>query len=481
MNYKIPATELSSELKEDLSRIEKVIDSLNTRRDEGLSKELLDNLKRQLLIKQVYHSNAIEGNKLSLRETELILNGMVVNERPLKDEVEAKSLANATEYLYSLIDGREPLTKRTLLELHSLILKDIPNGESGTFRSHDVQIKGSEHKPPSFLTVEEHVDELFQWMNRNSHRYPPMVMGSILHHWMTWIHPFSDGNGRVSRLFLNFFLLQKGYPEVIIKIVERDKYYNSLIAADKGNIAGLVELLAENILETISAYEELINEDQRQKEWLKKYKDLKNEEYSKVKSKHSYDYEVWKNQMAVFKTLFKKSLQEISTHLPDIEVEYKDYDVITLNQYLDLLEDRAVSNTGYMFVKLANRNNHESFTLVFYFQRLYISKLLKFAEEQRRNPKNFRTKKVIPPAIKLNISGRKNGIEINLNESIDLVNVGTFKDQLSFGIINRFEKRDPWQKPRIESRTDAPGDVIRKFIDQILQLSFEITPNKNAL
>lgn len=481
MNYKIPTIELSSELKEDLSRIERVIEKLNNRRDEGLSKELLTNLKRQLLIKQVYHSNAIEGNKLSLRETELILNGMVVNERPLKDEIEAKSLANATEYLYSLIDGREPLTKRTLLELHSLIMKDIPNGESGIFRTHEVKIKGSEHTPPSFLTVEEHVDELFQWMNRNLHKFPPMVMGSILHHWMTWIHPFSDGNGRVSRLFLNFFLLQKGYPEVIIKIVERDQYYNSLIAADKGSISNLVELLSENIKETISAYEELINEDQRQKEWLRKYKDIKAEEYTKVKSKHSYDYEVWKNQMAVFKTLFKKSLQEIAEHLPDIEVEYKDYEVITLNQYLDLLEDRAVSNTGYMFVKMANQNSHESITLVFYFQRLYISKLLKFTEEQKKNPRNFRTKKAIPPAIKLNISGRKNGIEIKLNDSVDLVNVGTFKDQLSFGLVNRSEKRDPWQKPRIDSKTDAPGEVIRKFIDQILHLYFEINPNKKAL
>ncbi|HTF21591.1 MAG TPA: Fic family protein [Chryseolinea sp.] len=480
MNYKIPSVELSSELKEDLSRIEKIIDDLNTKRDEGLSKELLDNLKRQLLIKQVYHSNAIEGNKLSLRETELILNGMVINERPLKDEIEAKSLANATEYLYSLIDGREPLTKRTLLELHSLILKNSPNGGSGVFRKHDVQIKGSEHKPPSHLSVEEHVDELFQWMNRNSHKFPPMIMGSILHHWMTWIHPFSDGNGRVSRLFLNFFLLQKGYPEVIVKLVQRDQYYNSLIAADKGSIAELIELLADNITETISAYEELINEDQRQKDWLKKYKDLRTEEYTKVKSKHSYDYEVWKNQMAVFKTLFKKSLQEISAHLSNIEVIYKDYDVISLNQYLDLLEDRSVSNSGYMYVSLYDRNKHESLTLVFYFERLYVSRRLKFEEEQKRHPRNFKTRKVIPPAIKLHISGRKNGVVIKLNESVDLVNIGTYKDQLSFGIVDRSIKREPWQKPRIESRTDAPGEVIRRFIDQILQLYFEIKPNKKA-
>ena len=99
---------------------------MNQRRDSGLSKDLLDKLKNQLLISQVYHSNAIEGNKLSLRETELILNGMVVNERPLKDELEAKSLANATEYLYKLIDGREPLTKsRTIAQRNKQLFKKL--------------------------------------------------------------------------------------------------------------------------------------------------------------------------------------------------------------------------------------------------------------------------------------------------------------------------------------------------------------------
>lgn len=476
MDYKIPTIQISDELREDLSRTETIIDKLNTKRDQGLSKELLDNLKKQLLIKQVYHSNAIEGNKLSLRETELILNGMVINERPLKDEIEAKSLATATDYLYSLIDGREPLTKRTLLELHSLILQNVPGIEAGVFRHNEVQIKNSEHVPPSFLEVEKHIDDLFQWMNRNSHKHPPLIMASILHHWLTWIHPFSDGNGRVSRLFLNFFLLQKGYPEVIIKISDRDNYYDSLILSDKGNISQLVELLSENIKDTISIYEELINEDQRQKEWLKKYTEIKEDNYVKEKAKHSFEYEVWKNQMAVFSTLLKKSLQDVSTHLLNIEITSKDYEIITFNQYLDILEDRPISNTGYLFVKIYDKQKHDGLTLVFYFQRLYRSKLLNISDTRNFRSKNDkkRFKRFIPPAIKLNVSARKNGIEIKLDERIDLVNIGTYKDQLSFGIINRNVKRDAWQKPKLDSNTDNPGTVIRRFIDQILSLYFEI-------
>ncbi|MEW8409838.1 MAG: hypothetical protein AB2696_13475 [Candidatus Thiodiazotropha sp.] len=162
MDYKVPEVEVSDDLDESLNNIEKVINDLNTRRDSGLDPDLQEKLKKQLLISQVYNSNAIEGNKLSLRETELILDGIVINDRPLKDEIEARSLANATEYLYSLIDGREPLTKRTLLELHGLILADIPNIEGGIFRGEEVQIKNSDHKPPSFLSVESHIDQMFQ-------------------------------------------------------------------------------------------------------------------------------------------------------------------------------------------------------------------------------------------------------------------------------------------------------------------------------
>ncbi|MEO8884431.1 MAG: Fic family protein [Mucilaginibacter sp.] len=474
MIYNTPTITLPFEAKENLDNIEKIIDDLNERRDKGLSKELLDNLKKQLLIKQVYHSNAIEGNKLSLRETELILNGMVINERPLKDEIEAKSLATATEYLYRLIDGREAITKRTLLELHSLIMKNIPGFSAGEFRTEEVHIKGSDHKPPYFHDVESHIDEMFQWMNRNSHKHPPLIMGAILHHWLTWIHPFSDGNGRVSRMFLNFFLLQKGYPEVIIKISDRDAYYKALIEGDKGNLNNLIELLSDNIRESISIYEELINEDQRQKAWLEQYKSISVEKYEAAKSKHSYDYEVWKNQLSVFKTLLKRNLKEINNYLGHLDINFKEYEIISFSQYLDLLEDRKVSNTWYLTIRIFDTNKKEGLTLIFYFERLYRSKILHLLGSEQKIERGMKFNKQIPPTIKLYISARKNGLTIDLDKRIDLVNIGTYKDQLSFGIINRKEIREPWQKPKLESRTDSPGIVLRHFIDQILELYFEI-------
>lgn len=474
MIYKVPEIELPIDLKENIKNIDKVIDDLNRRRDVGISKDLLDSLKKQLLIKQVFHSNAIEGNKLSLRETELILNGMVINERPLKDEIEARSLANATDYLYKLIDGREPISKRTLLELHSLIMKDIPGINAGQFRKEEVQIGGSEHKPPHFNDVDSHVDELFQWMNRYSHKYSPLIMGSILHHWMTWIHPFSDGNGRVSRLFLNFFLLQKGYPEIIIKISDRDNYYTSLIEGDAGSLNSLIELLSDNIRDTIAIYEELINEDQRQKAWFNQYKEISIDRYQEAKVKHSFQYEVWKNQLSVFKTLIKENLLGINKILPQLEIKIKEYEILSFSQYLDLLEDRPVSNTWYLVIRIHDLDKKENMTVVFYFERLYRSKILQFFKNDVKIPNEKVQRKILPPQIKLYVTGRKNGESVELDNKIDLVNVGTWKDQLSFGIIDRTTKREEGKKPKLDSRSDNPGIVIRHFIDQILQVYFNI-------
>ncbi|MEP1096901.1 MAG: Fic family protein [Cyclobacteriaceae bacterium] len=476
MKYIVPSPELDIDLTENLDNIGKVIDDLNHRRDQGLSAELEANLKKQLLISQVYHSNAIEGNTLTIRETELILDGMVINERPLKDEIEAKSLAKATDYLYKLIDGREALTKRTLLELHGLIMKDIPSIDHGCFRKQEVKIKESDHVPPHFNDVEPYVDEMFQWMNRNNHKYDPLLMGAILHHWLTWIHPFSDGNGRVSRLFLNFFLLQKGYPEVVIKISTRDGYYNALIEADKGNISPMVELLTDTIRDSISIYEELVNEDERQKSWKSKYKEISQSQYQKAKETHSFQYEVWKNQISVFKALLAENLREINDYLPNLTFNIKEYEPLNFSQYLDILEDRKVSNTWYINLGVYDKSRHEGMGFIFFFERFKYSKPLSIlgadgVDKRTGKRINWESK----PQIKLYVTARDKGISQKLKPQIDLMNIGTWDDQLSFGVKNRAWRRNQKnEKANVITVKENPGKVVRNFIDQILLHYFDI-------
>jgi Fic family protein len=489
MDYDIPNFELNVDLEESLQNIEKVIEDLNQRRDKGLDNDLDSKLKKQLLISQVYNSNAIEGNKLSLRETELILDKMVVNERPLKDEIEAQSLANATEYLYSLIDGSEPLTRRTLLELHGLIMENIPNIPAGAFRRDEVTIKNSEHNPPSFLTVDSHIEHLFKWMNRNAHKYSPLIMASILHHWLTWIHPFSDGNGRVSRLFLNFFLLQKGYPEVIIKITNRDNYYNSLIEADKGNIGRLIELIVDSIRETVSIYEEFINESERQIAWKNSYKkllktsedepkDISVDFYHKAKETYAFQYEVWKNQISVFRALLKENIRDIEGYIPNVKFSIKEYEMLSFSQYLDILEDRKVTNTWYLSLNLEDESTGNKVGFIFYFERFKFSKAMSILG-QSDDKKGRRLTRESKPQIKLYVSARVNQKSQQLDSKIELINIGTWGDQLSFGVHNKdWKPTKQYKKAKIITVKENPGKVVRRFIDQILECYFNLCKKK---
>jgi Fic family protein len=467
MRYKIPNISADLDLSENLKNIDKIIDNLNKRRDQGLDKDLEQRLKKHLLISSVYNSNAIEGNKLSLRETEIILDGMAINERPLKDEIEAKSLSNATDYLYRLIDGREQLSTRTLQELHALIMENIPNVEGGAYRREEVSIKNSEHKPIYWSDIPEEIDEMFKWMNRNMHKYNPIVMCAIIHHWLVWIHPFSDGNGRVTRLFTNFFLLQKGFPEIVVKIGDRDNYYNSLIEADNGNITCLVDLFSDKLRQTVNVYEEFLNEHDRQLAWKKRYKELGEEKYSEAKETFSYQYEVWKNQISTFKTILAKNAETVDNLLPNINFFIKEYEILSYSQYLDIIEDRKVSNTWYFILSVENKDNLKSMGFVFYFERFKPTGKADIIEGAAKKR----------PHIKLYVSARKNQESLRLTREIDLVNVGTHRDQLSFGVHNR-----NW-KPNLKGKNDRasiitvkdnPNKIARTFLDQVLFNYFDV-------
>lgn len=472
MDYVIPNVSASLDFNDNLKNIEKIVDSLNKRRDKGLDQEVLQNLKKHLLISSVYNSNAIEGNTLSLRETEIILDGMQVNERPLKDEIEARSLAHATEYLYMLINGSEQLSKRCLLELHTLLMEGIPNAKGGTYRTEDVSIKNSDHKPINWMYVPSEVDHMFKWMNRNMHKYNPIVMCAILHHWLVWIHPFSDGNGRVTRLFTNFFLLQKGYPEIVVRIGDRDKYYDALIDGDKCDITKLVDLFSDKIRQTVTVYEGFFNEYDRQLAWKQKYKDIGNGNYSKAKETFAYQYEVWKNQLGVFSTVFTKNVEALEKLLPHLLFEIKDYGIISYEQYLDMIEDRKISNTWYFKLTVSKKETNKNMSFVFYFGRLKTTgkaNVVKGTDTGER------------PHIKLFVTARKFQKSFRLNKSVDLVNVGTYKDELSFGVINRKWDRNLGsqnEKPFVITVKDNPNKIVRTFLDQILYNFFDVNRKK---
>lgn len=464
MNYQLRDYLVDDDLKTVIKHIQDVINHLNSRRDKGLSESLRKKLFNHLKVSQVYNSNAIEGNQLSLRETELILDNMELNDKPLKDQIEAKTLNNAIDFLYNLISGDERLSRRSLLELHQIIMKGIEGINGGVYRKSDVQIKGSEHTPPSWLEVEDHIDELFKWYDSTEHLFP-IVRAAILHHWLTWIHPFEDGNGRVSRLLLNFHLMQCGYPEVIIRIEDRDQYYEALISADKQNLTPLIELIADKLLETTSIYEEFLNEEVREKEWLGKYS--KTDSDKRVETIR-YNYEVWKAAMEIFKTRFEQTYKLIKDKIPNTNFNFREYNILSFNQYLDIIENRRVSNTWFFSLGMHNYEKNKKLAVVFYFERHFPSYKVKDGFYVGLDgTRKQRFKKIVDknkPFIKLYASIRQGGQSMQLPETIDFHNVGVKGDKMVIGV------RDKEIRKYIKSEeTNTAAPVIRDMFDQLIE------------
>ncbi len=238
-----------------LKRIDQKLLIIQSKRP--LSKLLLEKLKEQFSLDLTYNSNAIEGNKLTLKETYLVINdGLTVKGKSLKDHLEAKNHHEAIQFLYDLVehDKKHTLSEGLIRSLQKLIIKDIEDVEVGRYRQGTVLISGSSHKPPHAFEVPKLMEEFLSWIKKNTNKLHPVELAALAHHKLVHIHPFVDGNGRTARLFMNLMLMQKGYPMVIILKNDRAKYYRSLEKADKGKTADIERFIAQAVERSINIY-----------------------------------------------------------------------------------------------------------------------------------------------------------------------------------------------------------------------------------
>ena len=210
-----------------------------------LSPESVASLAAALDVRMVHESNAIEGNSLTLRETELVLSkGVTVSGKPLKDHLEAVNLAKAWEQVKALAKPNAVLTERELLDLHRIVLTRVEDDFAGCYRRGTVRIAGSHHVPPNPMKVPDLMEELFTELQTIT---DPVERAARLHHGIARIHPFTDGNGRAARLAMNFVLLAAGYPPVSISTDLRQAYYDALEAADSGDFPAWLDFLTTQL------------------------------------------------------------------------------------------------------------------------------------------------------------------------------------------------------------------------------------------
>jgi Fic family protein len=247
------------------------LDALKARLDAArpLPPHTLASLREQLALEWTYHSNAIEGNSLTLRETQVVLEGITVGGKPLKDHLEAINHRDAIRHVERLVSAKQPLSESMILDIHGLVLKGIDQKQAGRYRQENVIITGASVRPPHFLHVREKVKELLAWHDGGlAQALHPIERAAILHARFEQIHPFADGNGRTGRLLLNLELMQQGWPPAIIRKEDRLDYYEALdAAADTGNDTPITNLIAGAAKRSLDLYLNLLQpqpEPQRQ-------------------------------------------------------------------------------------------------------------------------------------------------------------------------------------------------------------------------
>ena len=237
-------------------KVDELNNKLNSKRP--FSKETLKSLRNSINIEWTYNSNGIEGNTLTLRETQIVLEGITVGGKTLREHLEAINHEKAIEYIEDLVKEKNPVTEWNIKNIHQLVLKEIDDKNAGKYRSENVAIMGATHTPPDHLIVPELMEKLilnYQKWNK----YHPIIKAALIHGELVKIHPFIDGNGRTSRLVMNLSLMNSGYLPVIIKKENRLEYYNALDKAHTtGDYTDFVKLVTNLEIEMINKYLNLL-------------------------------------------------------------------------------------------------------------------------------------------------------------------------------------------------------------------------------
>ena len=224
-------------------------------RHRPLSPAILNRLQEQFVIEWTYNSNAIEGNTLTLQETELVLTrGVTFGNKSLKEHFEVINHKNAIKFLESYIEKKQLLDEQFVKNMHALILKNIDDSYAGVYRDITVRILGAIHIPPSPIKIPRLMQELFAWYYENQYSLSVPVLAALLHYKFVNIHPFVDGNGRTARLLMNLILIQNGYPPAVILNLDRKKYYRVLRQADLGKFQEFINFIGKAIERSLIIY-----------------------------------------------------------------------------------------------------------------------------------------------------------------------------------------------------------------------------------
>lgn len=220
---------------------------------------VVERLADDMRVLLTYHSNAIEGNTLSLYETKMVIEeGVTISGQPLRYYLEARNHAEALDQVRALAEQQVPITTATVLLLHRLMMGDVLP-DAGQWRVGYVHIHGAAHTPPHPREVPHLMADWVVWLDDGGLAYPPVLRAALAHVVFESIHPFSDGNGRIGRLLLNLMLMRAGYPPALLPQEWRTGYIHGLhLAQTRGNHTPICNLIGRAVEQALDRYLESI-------------------------------------------------------------------------------------------------------------------------------------------------------------------------------------------------------------------------------
>jgi len=238
--------------KEQLAEIENLKD-IYADKIGSLNKEEFEKFENTFFTELTYDSNAIEGSSLSLEDTNLIVNeGLVPEGKTLREINEAKNHIQAINFITNY---KGDLNEPFLLKLHSIILKDISERFAGRYRENPVRIFRGDVRFPDYEKVPQLVKNLIYWYKLNKPKMHPFELAVIFSMKLVSIHPFVDGNGRISRLIMNFLLKKKGYPWINIYMKQRAEYLRAVRQANDEKYKPVLEFAIKSLKENMKDFD----------------------------------------------------------------------------------------------------------------------------------------------------------------------------------------------------------------------------------
>lgn len=230
--------------------IEEKLEALKKRRP--LTEGELERLNEDFLVEYTYNSNAIEGNTLSLRETDMVLRGLTIAQKSLREHLEVIGHKEAFDYVRELVRDKAPLSEKIIKDIHYLVLSDKKD-DRGVYRRVPVRIMGAAHEPVQPYMIIPRMEKLLEEYKESKEDIVTKL--ARFHVEFESIHPFIDGNGRTGRLLVNLELMKAGYPPIDIKFTDRMKYYKAFDEYHvNGNLSAMADLFAKYLNQRLDLY-----------------------------------------------------------------------------------------------------------------------------------------------------------------------------------------------------------------------------------